>query len=464
MGKRLSLKAIEQLEEQVVDPGEKSAPAVFGICDMDGNPVRRLKLVNGMPVETNEEPAILIAHRLERLLYPKRIKIVYGGRGSTKTRAVVSILSERSRIQKERIICLREIMNSLDESSYQEIVDEVERRALLDEFRFTDGKVRVPRTKSSFSFRGMTRNTTSLKGFANATVAWADEAENISQASWDVLEPTLRKAGSELWITFNPREETDATWKDWVAPYVDKMVDGIYEDDDVLIIECNHIHNPWLTQELKQTRDKMAERDPDRYMWIWEGKFRKSSDLKVLNGKWVIREFEPQKGWSGPYFGADFGFSQDPSTLNKLWIHDERLYVEYEAHGVSIELDHMPDFYDTIPEARKHLISADCARPETISYLRRNGFRIEGAEKWSGSVEDGIAHLRGYKEIVIHPRCRYTIAEANAYQYKEDKNTGLPTTNIIDANNHHWDGIRYGLWRMIKNRNPVMKSTIRFST
>jgi phage terminase large subunit len=228
------------------------------------------------------------------------------------------------------------------------------------------------------------------------------------------------------------------------------MVDGIYEDDNVLIIECNHSHNPWLTEELKLERDKMAARDPDRYMWIWEGKFRKRSDVKVLNGKWRIEEFTPDSSWGSPLYGADFGFAQDPSTLIRAWVHDERLWIEYEAYGVGVELDHMPAFYDQIPESRKYMISADCSRPETISYLKRQGFRIEGAEKWAGSVEDGIAHLRGYKEIIIHPRCRHAIAEANAYEYKVDKTTKLILPDVKDGNDHVWDAVRYLLHRHIR--------------
>lgn len=449
MGRKLTDKALLALEEAIATPHNQTS-AVFGICGLDGRPKRFLRLAEAGVEETQGPATILIPERLEKLLYPKRLKIVWGGRGSAKTRTVVSILTERARVNPERIVCLREVMKSLDDSSYQEIKDEVERRAIADQFSFIQSRVRVPGTRASFGFDGLLRNVTKLKGYAGASVAWVDEAENVSQQSWDILFPTLRAPGSEVWVTFNPKEETDATWKDLVAPYWDKAVDGIYEDADTLIIECNHSHNPWLTEELKLERDKMAERDPDRYMWIWEGKFRKSSDLKVLNGKWVIREFEPQKGWSGPYFGADFGFSQDPSTLVKLWVNDDRLYVEHEAYKVGVELDHMPAFYDTVPGARKHLISADCARPETISYLRRQGFKIEGAEKWAGSVEDGIAHLRGYKEIVIHPRCKHVIAEANAWQYKEDKNTGLPTTTLQDGMEHTWDAGRYALWRLIK--------------
>lgn len=181
-------------------------------------------------------------------------------------------------------------------------------------------------------------------------------------------------------------------------------------------------------------------------MWIWEGQFNKRSDEQVLGGKYAVQEFVPHDDWEGPFLGADFGFSQDPSTLVKMWIHDETLYMEYEAYGIRIEQDEYEEFYNRVPGVENNKIWGDCARPETISHIKRKfRFNIEGAPKWSGSVEDGIAHLRGYKKIIIHPRCKYAISEAVNYKYKKDPLTDQITTIIIDDHNHIWDAARYGL-------------------
>ena len=95
------------------------------------------------------------------------------------------------------------------------------------------------------------------------------------------------------------------------------------------------------------------------------------------------------------------------------------LYIEYEAFGVGVDLDEMAQFYDSVPGARDWPIKGDCSRPETISYLRRQGFNIEAAEKWPGSVEDGIAHIKGFETVVIHPRCKKTLEEFRSYSYKK---------------------------------------------
>lgn len=477
MGKRLSLKVIQELEDRYRAAKSETVSAVFGVCDMQGEVIRGWQYIEGVPQLTDLPATIMIPERLEKLLFPKRRIIIYGGRGSGKTRTITAWLTEMARHQTERVLCLREVLKSIDDSSYQELVDEINRKPWADEFRCINNKISVPNKKSTFKFEGMRTNASqNLKAKAGSTKAWVDEAETVSRDAWDALFPTMRKKGSQVVISFNPREETDPTWKDLVEPYHAQMVDGIYEDEETLIIECNWQHNPWFTDELRGEKDRMARNDPDRYMWIWEGKFRRRSDVKVLNGKWIIEAFEPQKNWDGPYFGADFGFSQDPSTLNKLWINNRKLYVEYEANGVGVELDDMflfyagsdgatPDQldcikkrkpserkYDGIPDARRYMIKADCARPETISHIKRQGFRIEGAEKWQGSVEDGITFLRSFDQIVLHPRCKNTIFEANAYEYKTDRLTGDILPDIVDKHNHHWDAIRYALDKLIKRK------------
>ena len=466
MLKRLSDKRIGGMEElartRVLGSAES---AVFGICGDDGMPFRFVRLVDRVPHDCDGPADILIPTRLAGLLKKKRLKVIYGGRGSAKTRTVVSMLTEMSHSGKERIVCLREIMDSLEDSSYQEIEDEINRRGLVDGFKLIERKIRCFDTGSTFGFAGLYRNQTKIKGYAGASIAWCDEAENISRASWDILIPTIRAKGSEIWITFNPNKPDDPTWSDFIAPYHDKMVDGVYEDDDVLIIECNHIHNPWLTGELKLERDKMARTDPDRYSWIWEGKFKKRGTENVLHGKWVIDEFAPKSNWNGPYFGSDFGFSQDPSTLVRLWVHESKLMIEYEAGGVGIETDELPSLYDSVPGAGEHIIRADSARPETISAMCRavavksgKRFRVMAAEKWPGSVEDGITHLRSYDQIVIHPRCRKTIAEAGKWSYKVDKLTGDALPVIATGNDHYWDAIRYALQPLIRRRNGSAKT------
>lgn len=470
MTRRASRATLARIESLFTGVATEDRPAVFGIVDMNRNVIKRLT-VDG--IETDAEPTVLIAQKLERLIYPKRWKIVLGGRGSMKTRTIVSILTARAQARRRRVLCLREIQNSIEESSYQEIAEEIERRAIGDSFRQLKKTISVPANGSRFSFRGLFRNQRAIKGFTGMTDAWVDEAENVSRESWDILAPTIREGDSEIWVSFNPNRESDPTWADLVAPYVDKMIDGIYEDDEILIIRCNWSDNPWFPKELELERRKMLRTDIDRYNWIWEGKFNRRSEELIFAGKWAVEEFEAPAN-TRFFFGADWGFAKDPTTLNRCWVRGDDLMIDYEAHGLHTDLDEIWKLfagregmradqirlwkpaderkYPGIPGARRWKIKADNARPETIAHVAKQGFNIDAAKKWGGSIEDGIAFLRGFNRIIIHPRCKYTIEEFSNYSYKLDKTTGEVLPIIVDKWNHHIDGIRYSMDGYIRGR------------
>jgi phage terminase large subunit len=115
-----------------------------------------------------------------------------------------------------------------------------------------------------------------------------------------------------------------------------------------------------------------------------------------------------------------------------------------------------------VPGCRAHRMYADSARPETISHLsKQGGFKIEGAEKWKGSVEDGIAFLRSFEEIVIHERCRRMAYEARHYSYKLDRLTGDPLPDIDDRHNHCWDAVRYALYKLIRSSKNAGQPSVR---
>lgn len=187
--------------------------------------------------------------------------------------------------------------------------------------------------------------------------------------------------------------------------------------------------------------------DFEAYEHIWLGLPKALSEAVIFSGKYRVEAFSDDLWQSADrlFFGADFGFANDPSTLVRCFIIDTRLYIEYEAYGVGVELDEMASFYDSVPEVRRWPIHGDCSRPETISYLSRQGFIIDGATKWPGSVEDGITYLKGFEEIIIHERCKHMVDEARLYSYKTDRMTGEVLPVVVDKHNHLWDAVRYSL-------------------
>lgn len=373
-----------------------------------------------------------------------RYRCSHGGRGSAKTRTFALMTAIRGYMaamngQSGVILCAREYMNSLEESSMEEVKQAIRSVPWLNDFYELGEKyIRTKCRSVSYVFAGLRHNLDSIKSKARILIAWVDEAESVSEIAWTKLAPTVREAGSEIWVTWNPERDGSATDKRFRKN----------PPDNAVVVEMNYDDNPWFPSVLEDERlNDQARLDSATYAWIWEGAYLENSDKQVLANKYVVQSF-PDDLWQQAdrlLFGADFGFAKDPNTLLRQFILNDCLYIEYEAYGVGVELDHMPAFYDKIPESRKWSIKADSARPETISYLKRQGFNISAAKKWQGSVEDGITHLRGFKQIIIHPRCKETAKEARLYSYKTDRITGEVLPVIQDANNHCWDAVRYGL-------------------
>ncbi|WP_435638251.1 PBSX family phage terminase large subunit [Carnimonas bestiolae] len=373
-----------------------------------------------------------------------RYRGAHGGRGSGKTRTFALMTAVKAYMFAESgrsgvILCGREYMNSLEDSSMQEVKEAISTLPwLADYFEIGEKFIRTKNKRVSYIFSGLRHNLDSIKSKARILIAWVDEAESVSETAWKKLTPTVREHDSEIWITWNPELDGSATDKRFRK----------HIPDNAKIVELNYHDNPWFPDVLEKERLNDLERlDYASYCWVWEGSYLENSDKQVLAGKYEVREFadELHKRADRLFFGADFGFAKDPSTLLRCFMLDECLYIDYEAYGASVELDDMPEFYDSVPESRRWPIKGDNSRPETISYMARQGFNIDAAAKWQGSVEDGITYLRGFKKIYIHPRCAHTAQEARLYSYKTDRITGEVLPVIQDANNHCWDAVRYAL-------------------
>lgn len=378
-----------------------------------------------------------------------RYRGAHGGRGGAKTRAfglmtaVHGYRCGKAGIEGQ-ILCGREFQNSLEESSMDEVKAAIRSVDWLDDYyeigeRFIRSKDRMV----NYTFTGLRHNLDSIKSKARVLLAWADEAESISEAAWRKLTPTVREDGSEIWVTWNPESSESATHKRFRAS----------PPDGAKIAEINWSDNPWFPDALNAERLEDQKKRPDTYDHVWEGGFLTISDAQVFKGKFVVDEFEPKPHWDGPYYGMDFGFAQDPTCAGDAYVSDNVLYLRREAGKVGLELDHTAQFFkDRLPGVQEHTIRADSARPESISYLSRHGLpNIQGVKKWQGSVADGVSFIKSFDKVVIHPDCPETAREFRLYSYKIDRLSGDILPVIIDANNHHIDRIRYALGPLIQN-------------
>lgn len=386
---------------------------------------------------------------------PHRHKVAYGGRGSSKSWTFARLLVALGAHKRIRVLAARELQNSIKDSVLYLLISQIEALGLENYYSWGENFLRG-RNGTDFVFKGLRHNIKEVKSTEDIDICWVEEAQNVSELSWRTLIPTIRAPGSEIWVTFNPDTADDPTYKRFV----------LNPPPDTVLTKVNWNRNPWLSKELNDERLYLMRVDPDAYANVWGGEPVSYSSAQIFSEKWSVDRFEPGEDWDGPYYGADWGFSTDPTTLVKVWIHGRKLYIEREMWRVKLELDNIAgEFYRVMGEGdiqfKKRLIRADQSRPDTISKVRstplndRMGsfkLRVMGAEKWPGSVEEGITFLRSFEEIIIHERCTHAQFEARNYKHKVDRLTEDVLPDIVDKHNHIWDGVRYALQPMIRNR------------
>lgn len=368
------------------------------------------------------------------LLDAARYKGAWGGRGSGKSHFFAEMLIERALMQSGfRAVCLREIQKSLKNSVKLLVEDKIRTLGVQQYFEILESEIRTP-GGGLIIFQGMQNHTAdSIKSLEGFDVAWVEEAQSLSQRSLELLRPTIRKPGSELWFTWNPARPTDP---------VDVLLRGENAPSSAIVVQVNWMDNPWLPEELLADLEDDRRRDPDKYLHVWEGHYSLNSEARVFRN-WKIQEFETPPD-AVHRFGADWGFAIDPTVLVRCHVEGRTLYVDREAVKVGCEIDKTPALFDTIEGSRKWLIRADSARPETVSYMKRQGFRITQAIKGPGSIEDGISFLQSF-DIVVHPRCKHVAEELTLFSYKVDAQTGDILPHLEDKNNHTIDSLRYAL-------------------
>lgn len=376
------------------------------------------------------------------LFRPSRYKAFYGGRGSGKSHSAATALVIQAAQQPLRILCAREIQKSIKDSVKRLIDDKIIDCGLSGHFVSTDTEIRG-KNGSLFLFAGLRTNPDSIKSMEGLDRVWVEEANRVSQRSLDLLIPTLRKEGSELWFGWNPEFETDP---------VDAMFRSGNQPPDSIILPVNYWDNPWFPDVLKAELEYDQRRDPDKYAHVWLGRYSVRSEARVFRN-WRVEEFDSPAD-SQFRFGADWGFSVDPTVLVRCFVDGRNLYVDEEAWQVGCEIDHTPDLFDTIEGSRKWRIIADSARPETVSYMQRAGFKIAPAIKGPGSLEDGVEFLKSY-DIIVHPRCKHVADELTFYSYKTDYLTDEVLPVLDDKQNHTIDALRYALEALRRVRPQV---------
>lgn len=234
--------------------------------------------------------------KLLPILQPRRFKVMHGGRGGAKSHTVAEILLMRGTRESLRIVCVRQIQKSLADSSMQVIKDYIEKLDLKAYYEELKTEIRSRINGTRFTFQGLQDHTANaIKSLEGADIVWVEEAANVTVNSWTVLIPTVRKSGSEIWITFNPDLPTDYVYDRFVKK----------TDADAWVCEINWRDNPWFGSEMDTERRKLKALNDDLYQHVWEGKCRSAAGL-LFKRHWFKR----------------FDLGQEPKALNKYLASD----------------------------------------------------------------------------------------------------------------------------------------------
>lgn len=293
-----------------------------------------------------------VPRKLKPLLYPKRYKGAYGGRGGAKSHFFAEQVILKAYASHKRIVCIREVQNSIKDSVKQLLIDKINKLGLMDWFEVLDQEIRGPHG-SLIVFKGMqSYNASNIKSLEGYDIAWVEEAQTLSQHSLDLLRPTLRKDGSELWFSWNPRFKTDP---------VDKFFRKNPPSDAVSVM-VNWYDNPWFPEVLRREMEHDFETDEDKAEHIWNGAY--GSSQGAILAKWVARaerdgrihdgvEFDPD---GAPLeISSDLGFRDTASW----WFWQRALggyrILRYE-HGTGM------DAQDWIPELKRLITEVGAGR------------------------------------------------------------------------------------------------------
>jgi phage terminase large subunit len=397
-------------------------------------------------VQTIEYP---IPHKFEPFLRPKRFKIAKGGRDSAKSWTIAQLLLLEGASRPIRVGCFREVQKSLKDSVYTLLCDQIRRLGLNGFYTATREEIRGA-NGTLFVFSGLSLQTKdSLKSFEGLDYARVEEAHSVSQGSWDVLTPTIRKPGSEIWASFNPEMDTDPVYQMFCAK----------PRDDAIVVSINWYDNPWKSDALDSERAAMKRDDPEKYAHIYEGNcrpavegaiyYKEVSALKT-SGRYHAVPYDPMLK---VHVVADLGFNDYMSLLLVQRLASEVRVIRYiedrkrDIPSYSVELKALNLNYGEVwlPHDARATTLTSSSNP--IGATAEEQFRNLG---WSVRIVPNINIEQGIRKTrEMFPRVHIDNVEATELvnrlgRYRRHvKPDGQATIPVHDDQSHGSDGFRY---------------------
>ena len=383
--------------------------------------------------------------KLGFLFESSRYKVLYGGRGSGKSWGVARALLSIGIQRPIRVLCARELQNSITDSVHALLADQIKSMG-LDPLYEIQNTVIYGKNGTEFLFAGLKHNITKIKSFEGVDICWVEEAQTVSKSSWDTLIPTVRKEKSEIWVTFNPELDTDETYKRFV----------VHPPSNAVVQKVNWSDNPWFPQVLKDEKDDLKERDLDAYLNVWEGNTRQVLDGAVYANE--LRKAQEENRIKDVHIDLtipvstfwDLGWSD----LNSIW------FVQTVPGGEV----RVVDFYQNCQKTIDHYVQVlqtkgytyrDHWLPHDAEHKNMTGKSVKDIMQNMGlpiritpklSIADGInaARMLMNRCYFDQIRCAEGLQALRHYRYEVDPDTKLfSKTPLHDQNSHAADAWRY---------------------
>jgi phage terminase large subunit len=383
--------------------------------------------------------------KLDFLFEPSRYKILYGGRGSGKSWGVARALIAKALREPIRVLCARELQNSISDSVIALLADQIKAMGLEDSFDVQRTAI-FGKNGSEFSFAGLKHNVTSIKSFEGVDYCWVEEGQAVSKVSWETLIPTIRKPNSEIWVTFNPDLDTDETYKRFV----------VNPPTNSIVRKVNWNDNPWFPQVLQDELEQLKQKDPDSYLNIWEGHTRQmldgavyANELRKAMEENRIKDLQIDKSIGVSTFW-DLGWAD----MTSIWFVQTIPGGEVRVIDFYQNCQKTIDHYVHVLEGKGYIYK-DWWLPHDAENKNMTGKSVKDILETMGkpiritpklSIADGINAARTLlNRCYIHENnCSDGLQNLRHYRYDVDPNTKMFSNKPLhDQHSHAADAWRY---------------------
>lgn len=238
-----------------------------------------------------------------------RYKVARGGRGGGKSIGIGIALIRVAMLRKVRILCTRQIQASIRDSVHKLLKDLIYMYKLEQWFEITQDSIRCTLTGSEFIFKGLKNSIAEIKSMQGIDICWVEEAESVTDESWDILIPTIRQEGSEIWISFNPNMKSDATYQRFV----------VNPPENCINIEINYMDNPFFPDVLREEMEACKALNYPKYEHIWLGVPNSEAGNLFKMDKFKRYKYPPEN-FDAMYIVCDTAFSEKKSADNSAFL------------------------------------------------------------------------------------------------------------------------------------------------